>query len=202
MADTYVKYIDQYNIQFPPKDDLERGIINYNKDIDLLIQDGYKLFVEAVRPETNRMYHIEYINNTNNVTEAIVYDETQQEADARDLEVAKQNKIAENDSLRDVALNQGVVYEDILFDSDTDQKVNLLATVSMMDDEDTIIWFGMDNQPLECTKADLFAIGSLITQLDSFCWTRNAEIKTEINEATTKEEVEAIEINYEMNEEV
>lgn len=118
------------------------------------------------------------------------------ELDEKKLQEAKENKIAVNDIARDEALIQGVTYKNVLFDSDTDQKVNLLATVSMMGEEDTIIWFGMDNQPLECNKQDLINIGGLITQLHSFCWNKNAEIKEAINEATTIEEVEAIIIDY------
>ena len=105
-------------------------------------------------------------------------------------------KIKENDIARDMALNQGVEYKGILFDSDTDQKVNLLAIVSTMGDEDTIVWFGMDNQPLECDKSDLINIGGSITALHSFCWGKNAEIKAEINGAQTIEEVDEVVIDY------
>ena len=118
--------------------------------------------------------------------------------DAEKLVEAKQAKVQENDTARDTALNAGVVYKDVLFDSDTDQKVNLLATVNMMSDEDTITWFGKDNQPLECTKEDLLNIGNLIIQLHSFCWNKNALIKNEIAEASTYAELDAIEINYEL----
>ena len=121
-------------------------------------------------------------------------------ADSADLLVqAKQAKIAKNDSVRDEALNAGVTYKDVLFDSDTDQKVNLLAVVTTMGDEETIIWFGKDNQPLVCSKEDLINIGGLITQLHSFCWNKNAEIKAEINYAETIEDVEAIVIDYNEN---
>ena len=113
-----------------------------------------------------------------------------------ELNKAKQVKIQDNDTARDDALNQGVTYKNILFDSDTDQKVNLLATVSMMSDDDVITWFGKDNQPLVCTKQDLLNIGGLITQLHSFCWNKNAEIKQEISEATTITELDNIVINY------
>lgn len=112
------------------------------------------------------------------------------------LEQAKKEKIKENDIARDNALNQGVEYKGVLFDSDTDQKVNLLAIVSTMGDEDTIVWFGMDNQPLECTKEDLINIGGSITALHSFCWGKNAEIKALINEAETVEEVDEVVIDY------
>ena len=118
------------------------------------------------------------------------------EWDSIELANAKADKIALNDRLRDETLYGGVTYQNILFDSDTDQKVNLLATVSAMGDEDTILWFGMDNQGLLCTKADLIAIGGLITELHSFCWQNNAYIKEQIAEAETLEELEAIEISY------
>ena len=108
----------------------------------------------------------------------------------------KQEKVALNDDLRDSALSGGVTYQNVLFDSDTDQKVNLLATVGSMSDTDTIVWYGMDNQGLLCTKADLMAIGALITDLHSFCWQNNAYIKEQIEQAETLEELEAIEISY------
>ena len=117
---------------------------------------------------------------------------------ADQLQNTKQAKISQNDIARDEALNAGVTYKDVLFDSDTDQKVNLLAVVTTMGDEETIVWFGKDNQPLVCTKEDLINIGSLITQLHSFCWNKNAELKAEINYAETIEEVEAIIIDYTM----
>lgn len=119
--------------------------------------------------------------------------------DAEKLEQAKQEKIAENDTVRDAALNQGVAYQNILFDSDTDQKVNLLATVSLMDDTDTIEWFGMNNDSLVCNKADLINIGGLITQLHKFCWNKNAEIKDAISKAESIEELERININYDFS---
>lgn len=114
------------------------------------------------------------------------------------LKEVKDAKLLENDTIRDETLLQGVYYKDVLFDSDTDQKINLLAIVSTMGDEDTIVWYGMDNVPLECTKLDLINIGGLITALHSFCWNKNAELKSEIHEAETIEDIEAIVIDYNM----
>ena len=128
-------------------------------------------------------------------------DEYVLKSDSKAVEQAKEAKIVQNDAARDEALLQGVYYKDVLFDSDTDQKINLLAIVSTMSDEDTVVWFGMDNIPLECTKEDLIAIGNLITVLHSFCWNKNAELKSEIHDAQTIEEVDAIVIDYSMGEE-
>lgn len=144
---------------------------------------------------------IEFIvNNNHNLGYEIRETETELQAWGNDENdkflIAKENKILLNDELRDRALLGGVTYQNVLFDSDTDQKVNLLATVGMMSDEDTITWYGMDNQGLLCTKADLMAIGGLITELHSYCWGMNAYIKEQISEAQTMEELDNIEINY------
>ena len=66
--------------QFPPKN--KGSILNYDLDIDLLIQDGYKPFVPAEIPETIRMYHFEY-EETDVIREVVVYDETKAQANAR-----------------------------------------------------------------------------------------------------------------------
>lgn len=152
-----------------------------------------------------------------------------------ELAQAKTVKIAENDAARDTALYQGVVYKNVLFDSDTDQKINLLAIVSTMSDVNSeivnsestgtdnnanselenseltnnvtdnsqftthdshIIWYGKDNQPLTCSKEDLINIGGLITQLHSFCWNKNAEIKSAIAKAKTLNALNKISIDY------
>lgn len=110
----------------------------------------------------------------------------------------KQDKIMLNDELRDIALFGGVEYQGVLFDSDTDQKTNLIGTILSMSDEDTITWYGMDNQGLLCTKVDLYAISNLIKDLHGFCWSMNAYLKEQIAEAETLEELEAIVIDYTM----
>lgn len=126
---------------------------------------------------------------------------TDEEIAADELEKAKQTKVYENDYTRDSVINGGVVYKNVLFDSDTDQKVNLIGISQEMSDTDTIVWFGKNNDALECTKEDLENIGALITQLQTFCWTRNAEIKHAISLAETIEEVTEIVIDYTMPEE-
>lgn len=108
----------------------------------------------------------------------------------------KEELIAENDRLRDEKLLEGVIYKDVLFDSDTDQKTNLLATYQLLPEDETIMWYGKDNNGLECTKNDLLEIGKLIVQLHSYCWNKNAEIKKQINNVSTLENLNNIDINY------
>lgn len=156
---------------------------------------------EILKKPYTEQERIEFIvDNNHNLGYEIRETETELQAWGNDendkFQIAKENKILLNDELRDSALLGGVTYQNVLFDSDTDQKVNLLATVGMMSDEDTITWYGMDNQGLLCTKADLMAIGGLITELHSYCWGMNAYIKEQISEAQTMEELDNIEINY------
>lgn len=108
----------------------------------------------------------------------------------------REKKISENDELRDKALVRGIIYKSILFDSDTEQKINLLAMVQQLENQESVIWYGKDNTPLECTKEDLINIGTLITELHTFCWTRNAEIKEAINNASCETEINEIVMDY------
>lgn len=190
----YVKFISETQIEFPPKN--KGNIINYDLDVEKLIEDGYKEFIPAEK-EIGKAYNITYTETETQVFEVA----TEIIPDPEEvLKQAKQAKINENDNKRDIALNQGVTYQNILFDSDTDQKVNLLAMVSSMDASQTIEWYGMNNNVLICTKQDLFNIGMLITQLHTFCWTTNATIKNAINEAETVEQVNSIIIDYNIGE--
>lgn len=186
----YVKFISETQIEFPPKN--KGNIINYDLDVEKLIEDGYKEFVPATK-EIGKSYNITYTETETQVFEVA----TEIVPDPEEvLKQAKQVKIDENNNKRDIALNQGVTYQNILFDSDTDQKANLIAVVMSIDDVSTVEWYGMNNDFLTCTKQDLINIGGLITQLHTFCWTTNATIKNAINEAETVEQVEAIEIDY------
>lgn len=113
------------------------------------------------------------------------------------LEQKKQEKIEENDKNRDEKLNGGVTYNNVLFDSDTDQKINLSETIRDMSDSDTIVWYGIDNTGLLCCKADLVNIGEEIRNLTKHCWEMNAYIKEQIENAQNLEELENVIINYE-----
>jgi hypothetical protein len=85
----YVKLINNV-LEYAPKN--KGSILNYNLNVELMLADGYKPFVEVERPVTNRFYHIEYVE-TDVITETIVYDETQEEAEER-IAQAERERIA------------------------------------------------------------------------------------------------------------
>jgi hypothetical protein len=52
-----------------------------------MVKDGYKVFFPIPRPEqTNRKYHIEYADGKNSIEEVVVFDETQKQADEREIQ--------------------------------------------------------------------------------------------------------------------
>ena len=63
------------------------------------------------------------------------------------------------------------------------KKLTYPATYASMSDDDIIVWFGMDNDALACTKEDIKNIGDLIFQLTTYCWTKNKLVKDALNEA-------------------
>ena len=117
---------------------------------------------------------------------------------AEQLKKAKEIKIQENAQKRDEHLLAGVIYKDVLFDSDTDSKANLLFAASGMDDTQTVIWLGKDNQPLECNKQDIYNIGATIGAMTVDVWSvKNPYYLQAIENAKTLEELQAIVIDYE-----
>lgn len=115
---------------------------------------------------------------------------------------AKQAKFAENETIRERFLVSGVMYNGLLWDSDIEQKLNISVQVASMGDEDTVTWVSMDGvTSLVCTKQDLLNIGALLTQMTAYVWQyKNPKIKTAINNAKTIEELDAIEIVYDLSE--
>ena len=156
----------------------------------------------------NLGYFIHEIEEQNKIWALLpneIWDESQNKPiidlsyEQRMLDEAKKNKLSENIKKRDERLNAGIIYQNILFDSDTDQKVNLLAMADMMTESDTIIWLGKENHPLNCTKQDLLNIGNLIIQLTSAIWGGgglNQQYINAINKCSTVEEVNNIVIDY------
>lgn len=117
---------------------------------------------------------------------------------AEKLSEAKCQKLTENQQKRDEKLIAGVIYQNVLFDSDDAQLINIIGNTQLMSDEDTINWRGFDGvTKLVCTKIDLYNIGNLIRDLRSNIWdSKNPQIIELINAAQTIDELEQIIIDY------
>ena len=77
----YAKLKNKYQLEFAPK--YKDGIFNYDLDIENLINDGYKPFIEIEKPITDRKFEINYIENEENISESIIYLETEEEYQIR-----------------------------------------------------------------------------------------------------------------------
>ena len=109
----YVKLNDGI-LEYAPKN--KGSILNYNLNVDLMLQDGYKPFVEVERPETIRFYHIEYLESSDDISEVIVYDETQEEAEERVRKAEEERVKMLSCTKRDFALmlqELGVTYSQL-----------------------------------------------------------------------------------------
>lgn len=122
-----------------------------------------------------------------------------EEFKAKELEEAKVLKHAENIQKRDERLRAGVEFKGVMFDSDTDSKVNIMGAVSTLPDDAVVGWNSMDNQTVILTKAELNELGGLLVTLTSLIWGENGlnvQFINAINAAQSLEEVAAIEIDY------
>ena len=76
----YAKIIEG-QVEFAPRN--KGSVLNYNLDVERMLSDGYKHFTQSETPQTIRMYHFEYVETPEEITEVIVYDETQEQAEER-----------------------------------------------------------------------------------------------------------------------
>jgi hypothetical protein len=165
-----------------------------------------KIVGYTVEPQDLILYNLDRVEETNDeyiydrdIGEYVLYDD---EYKQKELEKAKQAKYQENETIREQFLVSGVEYKEILWDSDIEQKLNISIQVSSMGDEDVVTWVAMDGvTSLECTKEDLLNIGVLLTQMTAYVWQyKNPQIKMAIAEAQTIEELDEIEIVYDLGE--
>lgn len=197
----YVKLIEG-NLEFAPKN--KGSILNYDTNINLMLQDGYKPFYSIERPETNRMYHIEYEELKTRVKEVLVYDETQEEADSRELRQAKESKRNENNTKADMTrYNQEFLVtiqdKECVFDtSDKTQKDLLTAFAICSTGESYDGWITNNNIKLDLTMEDLMIIYPEFKQRSNV-YDKWSYFETQIENATTKEEVDNIIIDYGVN---
>ncbi|MBQ6516817.1 hypothetical protein IJI31_06520 [bacterium] len=196
--DRYAK-ITENGLEYAPKN--KDGIINYNLDVDLMVADGYKLFIPIEEyPETNRQFHIEYVENDDNITETIVYDETQKKADKREFNQLKTQKLSEASQKAKEKIENGYIeFENAKIETNAQTVGDLTATMLLMQAGglDTYSWLSMDDVELELSVNDIATVGSLIAAYKNEVWNiKYLGFLERINNATTVEDLENIVIEY------
>ena len=194
----YAKFISSTKIEFPP---ITKGsIINYKINYPMLIEDGYKELIEIEKPITNRRYHIEYIE-TDVITETIVYDETQEEADTRELDGAKDIKYQEAlEKANDFEENGTVEYKNCVFEMSLSNRQNLKDTQEALIalGQETTPWNDKNDEIVELTLEDIIYIrlNLILARIKTLWIEQYPAYKAQIELAQTVQEVNAIEIEY------
>ena len=191
---------------------LNKGsILNYTSNKELLKQDGYKELLEVERPKTQRMYVIQYKESTAQIKEVIKYTETEEAYNSRMLANSKFLKHSENIKKAKEAVEQGYIeFKGALFETNT-QTINDLdkeRQLSIIEGKTSSTWLSMDDQIVELvinteneTEDDFVKIGFLVKAYKNNIWVNKyLAYKAQIEEATTAEDVNSINIDYTQDE--
>lgn len=111
------------------------------------------------------------------------------------LEDVRANKINELKGIRDVKEVEPLQTSKGLFDYDDKSRDRLaIARQALMDNEgmESILWTTADNQRVPLTVADFAEINSMAAYRSNSLHIKYNELKVEVNEAQTKEEIEAV----------
>jgi len=116
-----------------------------------------------------------------------------------EFEKVKLAKIKENEVKRELFLNSGIEYNGVIFDSDISSRVNIINAISVMQDNDTIVWYSSKNEPVTFVKQDLMKLNALLLALNSSVWGENGlnlKYINAIENAKTVIDLDNIEIAY------
>ena len=111
------------------------------------------------------------------------------------LEDARANKISEFKSIRDAKEVEPLQTSKGLFDYDEKSRDRLaIARQALTDNEgmESILWTTADNQRVPLTVEDFAEINSMAAYRSNSLHIKYNELKIEVNEAQTKEEIEGI----------
>lgn len=122
------------------------------------------------------------------------------EYQAAELAKAKEDKNNENTAKAKLAIENGYVeYKDAEFETNAQTVGDLTATMLLMQATglETYTWLSKDDKEVELTVQDFGILGGLIADYKGEIWQiKYLNFKTQIENAETAEEVNAIVINY------
>lgn len=204
MTNKYVKLVDNV-IEYAP---INKGsILNYNTCVELLKQDGYKLFIPVERPQTHLPYSVKLKETEDTIEEEIVYNETEEEYNERLFNMLKIEKQAENTRKAKKAVEDGYVeFKGALFETNTQTATDLdkERQLCIINGETSSQWLSMDDKIVtldintESEQEDDFVkIGFLVKAFKNNVWINKYLIyKQQIESAETLEEIQGLVINY------
>lgn len=196
----YVKFISNKQIEYPPKN--KGNIINYDLDVEQLIADGYKEFVPATK-EIGKAYDITYIETEDQVIENAEEIIPDPEEVLRQAKEAKYNEAVTKANEYIQSGNALYEFEAGKHIEATDGNIGkftayaLAYVTGQLQPSDTVVWNTKEDETVQLTKTQVQTILVGLGQVQAIVWTvKYPAYLTQIEEATTVEEVENIIINY------
>lgn len=197
----YAKFISEIEIEFPPKN--KGSIINYDKNVELLIQDGYKEFIEAHK-EPGKAYAITYQETETQIFEIAVEipEPTPEEILANAKKERKQEAsdkakyfIESGEALYEFKKNKHIEATDGNIGKFTAYALAFIT--GQLQPTDTVVWNTKEDETVELNQQQVLQILIGLGQIQAYVWTvRYPEFLEEIDKAKTVEEVNAIIIDY------
>ena len=114
------------------------------------------------------------------------------------LEELKKQKREEINAQRDAAEQGGFFYMGKVFDSDVVSCIRIqgaaqsMQAAAMAEDVTTITWTCKDNTTIELTAQELLGLSVALAEWSNTCHQKATELKVQIENATSKEELENI----------
>lgn len=121
------------------------------------------------------------------------------EYQAAELEKARKIKIAENQSVYEAKLKEGLVYNGIKYDCDDRALLRISAQAidnQLTNRTEPLIWFDYDYNPQTLTIEEFAGLCNSIKTITTSIESKNCELNIAINNAQTFEELGAILIDY------
>ena len=91
----YAKLISEREVEIAPQNNEEKGISNYNQDINMMLEDGYLPLYEVEAPVTERWYELRYNQESAKIQQYVYWLETEEQYEERINQINKQQKIQE-----------------------------------------------------------------------------------------------------------
>lgn len=119
-------------------------------------------------------------------------------APVKDIEILKVEKREEINTARDNAEQGGFEYLGKVFDSDpvSCQRIALASQTAMMcktaRQEFNVVWTCQDNTTIELDADAMIGVSVALTQWSNTCHTKASELKEQLAQATTEDEIKNI----------
>lgn len=112
------------------------------------------------------------------------------------LRLKRKNKISENEYKCKDRFTQGITYQNIMFDCDDTAKSNLLLTLQILSEDESVSYLDYNCNTVNLNKNELSELARNIIKLTRDIYVYRKQKEQEILNISTLEELEELEINY------